>query len=163
MNKTFSDAVEADLLTIERVVDVPDDAELGYGRDLSCVTDITDTCEEVDPQSPLGIAQRLCRRYITPRGGLPGDDDYGLDLRGICNRGVTYEELRELADQAQLEALKDDAVDHAEVTLDYDDVAAELTVNVQITPVDVAQGNFSFVFAVPDDAAPLLEAITITS
>lgn len=159
MNQTVLDAIEADLATIPREVDAPDD-ELGYGRDLSCVTDLTPDLDEVDPQSPQGIAEAICRRFISPRGCLIEDPDYGLDLRGICNKAITYEELRELADQAQAEAKKDDRVDHAEVTLDYDDITSTLTVDTLITPVDPTLGPFSFVFVVAEDGTPLLESVT---
>lgn len=159
MNTTVADAIEAALATITREV-APLDEPLGYGRDLSCVTDISDTCEEVDPQSPQGIAEAICRRYISPRGSLIEDPDYGLDLRGLCNKGIAYEELRELADQAQAEAKKDDRVDHAEVTLDYDDTTSTLTVSVDLTPADPELGPFSFIFQVLEDGTPLLESVT---
>src|SRR5262249_23081946 len=129
MNQTVLDAIEADLATIVREVDAPEEA-LAYGRDLVCTTDVTDTLEEVDPESAEAVAQAIFRRYLTPRGSLIEDPDYGLDFTGISNQGLAYDELRELADQAQAEAKKDDRVDHAEVTLDYDDPTSTLTASV---------------------------------
>ena len=159
MNPIVQAAIDTDLATLtERLVDVPAEPH-GYGRDLSCVTDITSTCDEVDPESARGVAEAVARRYLTPRGGLIDDPDYGLDLRGLCNKGITYTELRALADQAQMEAAKDDRVDHATVSLDYDEIERTLTVNVQLACVDPALGTFGFLLAVEPDGTALLESI----
>jgi hypothetical protein len=160
MNPAFAASIERQIAELTAVGTVPEEA-LGYGRDLSCVTDITQDAREVDPQSPLAVAEAVCRRFISPRGCLIEDPDYGLDLRAFCNHGITYIELRSLADQAQLEACKDDRVDSAEVTLDYDDVTKDLRLHVQLTCVDPALGIFSLVFFLPADAAPLLESINV--
>lgn len=159
MNQTVLDSIEADIASLTREVD-PLDEPLGYGRDLSCVTDVTDNLDEVDPESPQGIAESSMRRLISPRGSLYEDPDYGLDLRSICNKGVTYEELREIADQARAEVKKDDRVEDAQVTLDYDDLSSTLSVEVLLMPADPALGDFTFIFTVGEDGTPLLESLT---
>lgn len=153
-----TDAIAADLATLERVVDAPV-GELGYGTDLSCVTDVTDDLAEVDPNSTTAIAESLLRRYSTPRGGLPDDPDYGCDVRGFANRGVTVAELRDLGGAARNEARKDDRVEDAEVIATSSQNGSVLAVSGKITPADPALGTFSFTFAVTGGQA-LLETIT---
>lgn len=144
-------ALAANLSTLTRVVDPPT-GELQYGTDLSCVTDLSPTLAEVDPESPTAIVEAVIRRFITPRGGLEDDRDYGLDLRAYCNRGVTARDLRALSGVLRAEALKDDRVSDAQVTLQAAVNSAELRVQTFITPADPRLQDFLFTFAVTDSA-----------
>lgn len=148
MNSTFSDSIAEQLTTLTRVVAVPT-GELKYGTDLSCVTDLEPTLAEVDPASPVAIVQAIIRRFTTPRGALADDQDYGLDIRGHINRGITPRDLRALGGALQGEAQKDDRVLEALVQLTATlRPPATLSVYVQIVPADPRLQDFSFTFAV---------------
>lgn len=144
---TVQRALDADLLTMERVEDVPT-PPLAYGRDLSCVTDCTADFAEVDPNSPLGIAQAVLRRWITPRGGLIDDADYGCNVRGNLNRGTTRQELLSLETRCINEAMKDERVATIDVAVTMNAQLTEITIRGAITPADADVRPFQFVFAV---------------
>lgn len=159
MNSTVSAALAEAKVGLLRLVDPPVEP-FGYGIDLSCVLDVTEDLAEVDPRSPLAIAEASIRRLITPRGGCPGDQDYGFDLRGQLNKGVTTLGLRMLAGQSRSEINKDDRVEDSTVQVTYDSVAGPaLRVVVTILPADVDLGEFSFTFSVTDTTA-VLEVIS---
>lgn len=151
MNSTVEDNIAAQLATLSRVVDAPV-GDLGYGLDLACTFDLDPLLAEVDPASPIAIVQAVVRRYITPRGTLADDADYGLDIRAHCNRGMTQRDLRALSGAMQGEAQKDDRVAKATVTLVADMLARTLAVGVLIVPTDPELETFSFTFAVTSSA-----------
>lgn len=149
MNATFRAALDAELATLTRVVDPPV-RPFGYGVDLSCVTDVTPLFTEVDPASPTAIIEAVTRRFITPRGKLEDDADYGLDIRAHVARGITQRDLRALAGALQGEAQKDDRVSHATVSLAATLGASKLAAQVMIRPADPKLDAFTFTFAVTD-------------
>lgn len=157
MSPDFASAFEADLATIARAVDAPTGA-LGYGTDLSCVSDCTEFFEELDPSSPAGIAQRLARRFQTPRGTID-DDDYGLDLRSCVNRGMPQQELFALQQQAVNEAKKEETVDDAQVTLTLNVAEKTLRGEVRVLPKDPALSVFTTIFSVTS-AEVLIDSIS---
>lgn len=149
-NQTVTDALAAELAELERVTVAPSEP-LYYGRDLSCVTDCDALFSLTPPsQSPLVLAQAVTRRYLTPRGGLLDEADYGLDVRGYLNRGTVDTELRGLEARARLEALKDERVSDAEVEVTFSADYRELSLTVRLTPVDTRTRPFSFVVSVTD-------------
>lgn len=158
MNTIVSDAIADQLATLTREVDAPV-APLGYGTDLSCVTDLTEDLAEVDPRSNQAIAEALIRRLITPRGSLPDDPDYGYDLRGMLNRGVTLSDLRAVTGQVRSEVRKDDRVADAEVTAAFTPGNSTLSVTIVVTPADVDNDSFSFTFSLTDTSV-VLEVIS---
>ena len=137
--------IAGQIAELERVVDAPTGA-LGYGTDLSCVNDLTPTLDEVDPNSVRAVGEALVRRFTTPRGKLPDALDYGLDIRGYCNRGLTVAQLRELASQMRAEARKDDCVDDATVTVTS--AGATLNIALRVVPADPTLTTFDLTFAV---------------
>lgn len=151
------DQIAADAATLTRLVSAPT-GNLGYGRDLSCVTDVTDAMDEVDPFSTQGISESIARRLSTPRGALADDPNYGYDLRGFCNRGVTAMQLREVSGAVYAEVKKDDRVNSAIVTVTQPSQRA-LSVALRITPEDPALNAFNLVLAVTDGAV-LVEALS---
>lgn len=159
MNLILTTAFEAQLAELRalgRVADVPQ-SPLNWGSDLSCVTDCDAVFSELPPTGALIIAQAVVRRFLTPRGGLLDDGDYGLDLRSYCNRGVTQQDLRTLQSRCVAEALKDERV--LSCTIDVStDFSSVLSVRALITPSDPALGPFTFVLAVSDENT-LLELI----
>ena len=136
----------------------PSADQIGYGIDLSCITDVTHTLDEVDPQSNTAIGEAIIRRYITPRGTLPDDQDYGLDLRGYCNRGVTDAELRTLPSAMRMEAMKDDRLEDAGITVTWDSTTRRLRATAVLRPRDSVD-PFRLVFFVSGDGAELIESI----
>lgn len=163
-NPTFDAAIAAELATLAPVT-APATEPLGYGTDLSCVLDVADDFGEVDPQSPAAIVQALLRRYVTPRGTLPDDQEYGLDVRRYCNRGVTLVDLRSLSGQMVSEARKDDRIDDATVEVTTADevlLSRVLVAKVVITPADPALQAFTFTFAVTS-AGVLTDTIGISN
>lgn len=153
------DSIAAQIAELVRLVPTPA-APFGYGRDLSCREDITPTHDEVDPFSQEAITDATIRRLSTARGSLVEDDpDYGLDLRGMLNRGVRTREIDELAGAVRNEVTKDDRVESATVSVGFPSTDLRtLRVQITITPVDPLLGPFRLVLAVTS-ADVLLEAM----
>jgi hypothetical protein len=158
MNATVKASLDAQLAALVREVDAPV-APLGYGTDLSCITDLTEDLAEVDANSVQAIAEALIRRLTTPRGGLPDDPDYGYDLRGMLNRGVTLAELRTVTGQARSECRKDDRVRDVDVSASFTLGNSTLSVAIAVTPADPAVDDFSFTFALTDSSV-VIEVIS---
>lgn len=147
MNSTVQEAIDSYLAELEREVDTPVEP-FGYGSDLSCTSDLDERMTELAGDSTLALAQALARRLDCPRGALPDDPDYGIDLRGYCNRGVTAAEIRALAGQVRAELEKDDRVDQAAVTVTPFPTGSSLRIEAAITPVDHRLGGFALTLAV---------------
>jgi hypothetical protein len=152
----LTDAIDAGIAEIP-ITDRVAPTSLGYGTDLSCVTDVTPSVDEVDPRSPTAIGEAVLRRLITPRRGVVDDEGYGFDLRGYCNRGVTETDVRSIAARTRAECKKDDRVSDADVTMTYAD--RRLSVSIIITPEDVRRDDFTLTFWVSADGIELQESI----
>lgn len=117
---------------------------LGYGADVSLAADVDPTMALVDPMSARGIAEAIVRRWDCPRGALPPDgkdaQDYGLDLRSWCNRGMRAQDIRALESRLEIEALKDDRIKAIDVTVTVTQRGAliDLAVAARVTAVDSA-------------------------
>lgn len=157
MNATMADAIAASLAELEPDVDTPVEP-FGYGADLWCDSDLREDMAMVDGSSTLALAQALVRRLDCPRGALPDDPDYGIDLKSFCNRGLTADAIRALAGQVRAELEKDDRVDRASVTLRPSSTGSELRVEVVVTPIDARLGRFALTLAVTS-AEMLVEEI----
>ncbi len=145
------------------IVPVADHAQppLGYGADISCASDLDPHVAELDGHDPLVLAQALVRRFDCPRGALPDDPNYGLDLRAYCNEGTTAAEIRALAGQLRLEAQKDDRVDDVVVTVRPRPDGSDLQIEFLVQPVALTgliPSPFSFTLAA-SSAALLIEAL----
>lgn len=156
MNDTVKDAIDAELEEIEPVRS--HDAEPhGYGSDISCDRDVDARVTELDGFDPLVLAQALVRRLDCPRGALPDDPTYGIDLRGFLNRGATLQNLRSLSGQIRLELTKDDRVSSVTVRVTADLAAKSLAITVRVVPVDALEA-FTLVLSATSSAV-LLEEI----
>lgn len=159
MSSVVEDAIAAELLLVTRVTEIPT-GPLGFGYDLYGDTDLRSEMPEVDgvaqPMLLLGLAMR--RRLDTPRGALPEDPDYGLDLKSFLNRGTPAQSIRELAGRIRAEVQKDDRVERASVTVTPNSTGSTLTVAVRITPRSTV-GPFELVLAVTS-AQVLIDAIS---
>lgn len=146
MSAIVKSAIAEELATLKRIVDPPS-PPLGYGSDLWCEDDLREDMPEVDGTSTLVLAQALARRLDCPRGALPGDPDYGIDLRSYCNRGTTAAEIRSLAGQINGELRKDDRVERVVVTVRPSSDGSQLAVQLEVTPVDPSVGGFALTLA----------------
>lgn len=148
-NPTYDSAIAAELATLTRVVTVPS-GELAYGTDLSCTLDLDPALAEVDPKTPKAIVEAIIRRFVTPRGALIDDENYGLSILTMLNRGMTQTDLRALSGALTGEARKDDRVALADVVVSASLATSEALIRTMITPEDPALRDFSFTFAVID-------------
>lgn len=133
-------------------------SDLGYGSDLSCGADLDVEMSEVDPFSTRALGQAIVRRLDCPRGGLPDDPSYGIDLRGYLNRGVTADDIRALASVIRSELSKDDRIDTVRVTVRPSATGDTLRIELFVVPIDPRIGGFSLTMLVTD-AATLIEEI----
>lgn len=147
MTTVVQNFIAAELAAAERLMDAPV-APFGYGSDLSCADDLSPDMAEVDGFSTLALAQALVRRLDCPRGGLPDDPNYGIDLRSYANRGVTSDDVRALAGAIRSELEKDDRVDGVAVIVMPSTTGQSLAVTLAVTPVDPNLGGFSLTLAV---------------
>jgi phage baseplate assembly protein W len=154
VNATLATSIAAGLAEIERLRDAPVEP-LGYGVDLSCLTDLTSRMESISGTQALFEA--LVRRLDCPRGALVDDGDYGFDLRGAMNRGLTRANLVGISAAVRAEMEKDDRVESASVTSTISSDGTELTVVARVRPFDESAGPFALTLAVTSGAA-LLEA-----
>lgn len=157
MNATVADAIATEIAALTREVATPV-APFGYGADISCARDLEEDMPEVSGQ--LVLAQALVRRIDCPRGGLPDDGDYGIDLRSYLNRGITTTEQRSIAGAIRSELSKDDRVDTVAVTVTPTPTGESIRVSIQVVPRDPALGGpFTLTLAVTDGGA-LVEEMT---
>lgn len=118
------------------------------GRDLACVDDLSPDMREVTGRRCL--AEAIARRYISDRGTLLGDPNYGYNLLDFMNADVTPVDIGELQSGAEAEALKDERVLRADVVATLEDDGT-LTVIVTLTDAD---GPFTLTLSV--------SAVTVT-
>lgn len=130
---------------------------LGWGVDLWCVTDVTERMSEVDPNRPTAVGQAVVRRYITPRGGLIDDANYGFDLRGFVNHGTTEETITQLSGQIRAEAVKDERVADALVDLTFDSKLMAVSLTLSLSDPNAAP--YDLVFFVTADGLALQGSI----
>ena len=125
---------------------------LGLGLDVS-------TFPDLDPQfRPLSgqraVAEAVARRWITPLGGLVYDDTYGEDLRARLNAGVEGPRLRALEAALTTQALADERVQAAAVTLTPLGTAPAVTLRA-VALLTTSAGPFRLVLTVDQLAANL--------
>ena len=150
------------LAELEQIVATPVEP-FGYGVDWSCVTDVTETFDEVDPASFEALWQALVRRLDTERGTLPIDAadaaDYGFGIRSRVNRALTRGELRSMAGQIRSELEKDDRVDSIDEVNVTQPTLKALSISVVVTPANHEINGFALTFAVTSGSV-VVEAIT---
>lgn len=137
-------------------------ANLGYGWDLSLATDLRSDMGVVDPFSVEGIGEALLRRLDCPRGALPGDPNYGLDVRGMLNRATDPRTISALGGQIKAECEKDDRVDSVTARVAASADYSTLTIDLVVVPVDPNLGGFSLTFEATD-AELLIEELRAAS
>jgi phage baseplate assembly protein W len=108
-----------------------------FGSDLSCVSDFTP--DFAVATGKRCVAESVARRYITPRGRLIGDPNYGYDLTQFVNDDVGPADLARIEANAAAEAKKDERVQDAEVSISV------TSAGVMIAKVTLETGNGPFV------------------
>lgn len=155
MNATVADAIATEIAALTREVATPV-APFGYGADISCARDLEEGMPEVSGQ--IVLAQALARRIDCPRGGLPDDGDYGIDLRSYLNRGITTTEQRAIAGAVSSELSKDDRVESLRVTVTPSPTGSSMRIGIQVVPRDSALGGpFTLTVALTDGGALIEE------
>jgi hypothetical protein len=125
-------------------------AQTNFGQTWSCATDVTMPCVWVTGNT--AVAQMLLHRFITPRGGLLSDPNFGLCLIDYLNSPLTSDQLTLLAQQCNAEAVKDERVLSASFVLTF--VSGTLTVS---GTVQTANGPFQLVLAVGTAVQALIQ------
>ena len=144
---TILDDINAEIATLVREQTTPA-APFGYGRDPRCVTDLHDDLAETDPDSPEGIGEAIARRWTCERGQNVDDLDYGRNLRGMLNRGVTRAELMGEEGLLKAEAEKEETVDKCDVSLEITDGGKTIKARARILPKDPTIEPFTLTLAV---------------
>lgn len=147
MTDVVRNAIAEELAALERVTSTPT-APFGFGTDLRNDGDLREDMAEVDPFSAVALGEALVRRLDCPRGALPDDGDYGLDVRAYCNQGTTADEIRSLSGRISAELTKDDRVDTVIVTVTPSPTGSSLGVAIRVRPVDPRIGEFDMTLAV---------------
>jgi hypothetical protein len=156
MNTTLSEFITAEIAALPRVVSTPV-APFYFGSDVTCVTDLVETMDEIPGNTTRALAEAIVRRLDCPRGALPDDADYGIDLRQRCNRGTVADDIRSLAAQIRNELLKDDRIDMLSVTVTPSPDGGTITVQLAVTPKNPEIGGFSLTLAVTSASVLLAE------
>lgn len=145
MPQSVLDQIDAEIATLQRIVPFPT-GNLGFGSDLSCLTDLTPDALELDGADVRLLGEAAIRRLTTTRGMLADDPDYGIDVRTYMNRGTTVRELRDLASVVTSELRKDDRFDDIDVQVSQPSLV-ELAFRIRITPADERLHAFTLTFA----------------
>ncbi|MCH9838256.1 hypothetical protein K0U83_21515 [bacterium] len=146
MNATLASAIATGLASLTRVVDAPV-APFGFGSDLSCSSDLSATCAELDGDDPQVVIEAIARSLQCPTGGLVDDKSYGFDLVGMLNRGVTTHLIREVGGRVKAMTLTDDRVDSCAVKVTPSSDGKTLTVEIRGVLADQNKTAFSLVLA----------------
>lgn len=123
---------------------------INYGTDLSCVTDLAP-----DGRTETGVrlvGEAIARRWMTPRGRLMGDPNYGYDLTQFVNADMSPRDIALLQAGAEAEALKDERVDACDVTAT---LGADSVLTITAT-VETGEGPFDLVVSVSSVTVELI-------
>lgn len=152
----ISSVIQGEIDNLVRVKDEPL-ADFGFGGDLDCAFDLTDDMAELDGDDILVLVQACLRRLNTVRGSLPQDGDpevadYGFDLCGMLNRGMTQKDLLMIEGRIASELGKDDRIETVEAAVSLD-ANGEMTVTIKGT---TRTGTFEMTMGVTAASVTLL-------
>lgn len=157
MSAQVKAAIAAEIALLTQAEDFPVEP-FGYGSDISGSDDLDPDMVEVDGFATLAVAQAIARRLDCPRGGLPDDQDYGIDLRAYLNRGTAAADIRSLGGQIRAELTKDDRIEVITVIVRPNSVGSLLRIEIAVRPIDPNVETFTLTLAATD-AAVLIEEI----
>lgn len=127
---------------------------LGFGTDVS-------TFPDLDPQFRLisgqrVVAEAVARRWLTPRGSVSYDETYGEDVRAYLHARVDGPRLRALEAALQAQAVADERVQSAVVTLSTSTSGTAAGLRLRVTGrLTTAAGPFTLVLTVDQLGANL--------
>lgn len=124
-----------------------------YGSDVSTFPDLDAGFSAMTGRRV--VAERIARRFTTPRGSLSWAPNDGVDVRAWLNESVTRARLSEWSRALEQEAEKDEAVLSASVSLAYDQAAMAIKISATL---DLADGPFSLVLAVSGVSLTIIDA-----
>lgn len=133
------------------------EGELGYGRDLSCVTDLTPNCDEVDPNSFQGIGEHAFRMLTADRDSIPDAPGRGYNVAKLLNAGMTTRDRRAQEGFIRAEVSQDDRI--AELEVDCSIRGREVEVKIHITPENPAVKAFDLILVVAENGTAMIEAL----
>ena len=122
-----------------------------YGTDLDCGPDLTDDMRVTSGRRL--VAQNVLRRFNTPRGSLPDDQNYGLDLSLYLNDDLGPGDIGRIGSSMQAEAVKDARIKTARATVA---LGSDGNFTATLTLVD-ANGPFTLVLGVSGVGVTLLQ------
>jgi hypothetical protein len=103
-----------------------------YGTDVSTVPSLDVGWKLTHGQTVL--AQRLLRRFTTPRGFLRWYPNDGLDLRSFLSKGMTNRDVAALKGLLEKEGKKDEQVDDCTAIVSWDQAAETLNMSISVAP-----------------------------
>lgn len=128
-------------------------AEPNFGTDFSGILDI-DAAWTVTSGYRL-LAEALAGRLVTQAGTMPGDADYGYDLRQHLNAPVF--DASRIAARVRTELLKDERVSEVTVSVSLNAKTQVITCDIAVEPaVETAGRPFSFRIAIDEVSADVL-------
>ena len=125
---------------------------LGYGLDLTCITDLTSTMGESSGRTLL--AESCARRLQTDRGQLLDDPDYGYNIVGELDADVSTVDLARIASQVDEELVKDERLLASTTVATF--VSGALTLTISLTDKN---GKFALVLLVNDVTVEILKVL----
>lgn len=99
------------------------------------------------------IAERVARRWLTFPGTVAHAPDDGVMILAWLSRGATDGDLRQLAADLEAEALKDEGVHNADVSVTLNAQTMVMTISAQLEDAD---GTFSMTLAIDQVSVSLL-------
>jgi hypothetical protein len=123
------------------------------GTDLYCVDDWDEMFPLVSERTCL--IQAIARRFITTRGSLVEDLDYGFDLRSWLGESVGNLEFFQLQSGVEAECYKDERIESASAKLTFTPSANRIVIELRLTDGD---GPFTLVVAIDEVSVEFLEA-----
>lgn len=122
---------------------LPDPA--GFGTDISTFPDLDPHLRLISGQRV--VAEAVARRWLTPRGSVPYDETYGEDVRAYLNARVDGPRLRALEAALQAQAVADERVASAQVSLTWSGTPGRLQLRVAARLV-TALGPFALTLTI---------------
>jgi phage baseplate assembly protein W len=124
-----------------------------FGQDLSLWPDIDNMGALVN--GTTGLAQALCRRLTTPRGGLSYDPGYGTDMRAFLNEAFSGTSAGAAQQAIEAEVIQDERVLDAVASVTF--IAASSLLIAHLT-VRTSDGPFLMVLAITALTVAILKA-----
>jgi len=148
MSNSILDAIDAEIATLAQIVPLPS-GDLGYGVDLSCVTDVTPMLDETDPNSVRGIGEMAIRFLISERGSIPDAPDRGYNIYRLLAKAMSADDIQAEQRAISNEVIQDDRIASADTSMLLV-TRTQLQLRVSCVPSDLSLGPFDLIIAIAD-------------